>query len=107
MAVRGSAIIGKADSGESTQITVDFEGNLYEAANIHTFADRARHAAGRQSVLYPTRARRTVPRIELRQVGWFDSQTGITLLENEQARDALASWLDVQMVEEKELRFSN
>jgi hypothetical protein len=105
---RGSAIVGKADSDEAEQVTVDYEGNLYGgAANIKTLADRARHAAGRQSVLYPTRARCTVFRSELRQVGWFDSEIGITLFDDERAKDALASWLDVEVIEEKELHFSD
>jgi hypothetical protein len=103
----GSAIVGKADSDEAEQVTVDFEGNLYEAANIKTFADRARHAAGRKTALYPTVARQVVSRSHLRQVGWFDERAGITLLDGAEAQEALASWLGMEMIEEKELHFSS
>jgi hypothetical protein len=105
--VGGSAIVGKAGSDEAEQVTVDFEGNLYGAANIKTFADRARHAAGRQSVLYPTVARRVVPRSHLRQVGWFDERAGIKLLDGAEAQEALASWLGVEVIDPKELHFSD
>lgn len=107
LVARGSAIVGPAGNGEAGQVSVDYEGNLYGTANIKTFADRARHAAGRQHVLYPTRTRSTVLRSELRQVGWFDSEVGIMLLDDKQAQDALASWLGVEVIEEKELHFSN
>lgn len=103
----GSAILGEADSDEAEQITVDYEGALYGPVNMKTFADRARHAAGRQSVLYPTVARSVVPRSHLRQVGWFDPENGITLLNDAQAQEALASWLGMEVIEEKELHFSD
>jgi hypothetical protein len=43
---------------------------------------------------------------DLRQVGWLDERTGVTLLDDAQAQDALASWLGVERIEEKELHFS-
>lgn len=103
--VRGSALVGTATGGEL--VTVDFEGNIYGASNIRTFADRARHAADRQSVLYPTIARRTIPRSDLRQVAWFDPDTGITLLDDDDAQKALASWLGVEIIDPSDLHFSN
>ena len=107
LVVRGSALVGNAESPEAKQITVDYEGNLHGAANIQTFADRARHAASRKTRLSPpTRARCTVPRCELRQVGWFDPENGITLLDDAQAQEALAFWLGVEDLDPKELRFS-
>lgn len=102
---RGFAIVGKAGSTE--QVTVDYEGNINGAVNIKTFADRARHAAGRQSVLYPTIARRTVHRSELCQVGWFDEHADITLLDDAESREALACWLGMETLDPEELRFSN
>jgi hypothetical protein len=103
---RGSAIVGKAGSDETEQVTVDYEGNINGAVNIKTFADRVRAAAGRQSVLYPTVARSIVPRSALYQVGWYDPENGITLLDNLQAKKALVSWLDVKDLDPKELQFS-
>lgn len=101
LVARGSAIVGSLDTD-----TVDYEGNIYGSENIKTFADRARQAAGRQMISYPTEARSTVPQSELRQVGWFSLQNGITLLNDAQAREALASWLGVEVIEEKELGLS-
>jgi len=105
--VPGSAIVGNAESAESELVTVDYEGALYGPVNIKTFADRARHAAGRQSVLYPTVARCVVSRSHLRQVGWFEERVGITLLDDPEAKEALACWLGVEVIEETELSFSS
>lgn len=104
---RGSAIVGKAESDEAVQVTVDYEGNINGAGNIKTFADRARHAAGRQSVLYPSIARSVVPHGALCQVGWYDPENGITLIDNPQAKEALASWLGVEDLDPRELRLSD
>jgi hypothetical protein len=101
----GSAIIGPAGSDESEQVTVDYEGAVYGQANIQTYADRARQAAGRQLQHYPTVARSVVLRSELRQVGWFDPENGITLLDG--AEGAVASWLGVNDIDPQELHFSS
>jgi hypothetical protein len=101
---RGSAIVGPTDSDELEQVTVDYEGSIYSQANIKTYADRARHAAGRQVAHYPTVARSVVPRSDLRQVGWFDLENGITLLDD--AMEAVTSWLGVEVMDSKELQFS-
>ncbi|MBA2681102.1 MAG: hypothetical protein H0U76_22230 [Ktedonobacteraceae bacterium] len=57
-------------------------------------------------MLYPTIARSVVPRSALCQVGWYDPENGITLLDDSQAKEALVSWLDVEDLDPKELRFS-
>jgi hypothetical protein len=103
----GSAIVGPAEGSEADQVTVYYEGNLYGAANVKTYADRARLAAGRLAASYPTIARAVVPRPALLQVGWFDPENGITLLNDAQGKAALASWLGVEAIEEKELHFSD
>jgi hypothetical protein len=101
---RGSAIIGEACSDGSEGVTVDYEGALNGQANIKTYADRARHAFGRQITRYPTVARCVVPRSELRQVGWFDPESGIALFDD--AHEAVASWLGVAAIDPQELHFS-
>jgi hypothetical protein len=101
---RGSAIVGSA--GSSMHVTIDYEGSIYgPSVNVRTYADRARRAYDRQAVKYPTVARSKVLRSDLCQVGWFDPTAGVTLLDDA-AEQALASWLGVEVIEEKELRFS-
>ncbi len=101
---RGSAIIGPPP-GDELAVTVDYEGAVYGQANMKTLADRARQAAGRQMAHYPTVARYTVPRSELRQVGWFDPIDGILLFDD--AEGAVASWLGMDALDPKELHFSD
>jgi hypothetical protein len=100
----GSAIVGPAGGDETECVTVDYEGALYGPANMKTYADRARHAADRQLQHYPTVARRVVARRELLQVGWFDPENGISLLD--EAVEVVASWLGVEAIAPQELRFS-
>lgn len=101
---RGSAIVGFVGGDGVGRITVDYEGAIYGQANIKTYADRALHAAGRHLQNYPTVARAVVRRSELLQVGWFDLGRGITLLDD--AEEAAASWLEVDVVDQAELHFS-
>ena len=101
----GSAIVGPAGSAEAEHVTVDYEGTIHGSANVKTYADRARLAAGRLAAHYPTVARSVVPRSELRQVGWFDPEHGIMLLDD--AKDALAPWLGGDAIDPKELQFSS
>ena len=103
----GSAIIGGADTLFSDVITIDYEGNIYGAVNMLTLADRAAHAADRQAVRYPTVARCTVPRTHLMPVGVFDYTNGILVVNDEEARGALARWLGVEHIEESELHMSH
>lgn len=65
----GSGIVGTTD-GERT--TIDYEGNLYGAQNIVTWADRVMIAAGRHSTRYPTVARSWVKPEALIRVGTYE-----------------------------------
>lgn len=67
----GSGIVG-AHMG--TEVLLDYEGNLYGAVNMKTWADRVAHAWDRQRVLYPTIARMSVKRSDVILVGHFDGQ---------------------------------
>lgn len=64
---RGSGIVGLA--GLSPTVTVDFEGNIYHAENLRTFAQRVQHAADRLQQHYPTVARSTFARHAFDVVG--------------------------------------
>ena len=98
-----SAIVGSDTDDE--YIVVDFEGAIYGPVNIKTYADRARHAAGRHITRYPTIARMRVARNDLTQVGWIDEQGGITLFD--ETRGAVAAWLGVEQIAPEELQFSS
>jgi hypothetical protein len=101
---RGSGIVGSPWQHDSRQVVLDFEGNLYSAANIHTFADRVHHAWGRHSGEYPTIARMVVGAETVRQVGWYDPDDQ-ELDVNDRA--ALAAWLDCDETDlDEELRRS-
>ena len=54
--VKGSGIVG-SPTRDGLIIQVDYEGNLYHAANLRTFWERLFHAAGRHVTGYPTVAR--------------------------------------------------
>jgi hypothetical protein len=92
---RGSGIVGSdAPPQHGYQMTeIDFEGNLYGADNIRTYADRVMHAADRHETKYPTVARMTVPDDTLVYVGDFDGKRvnfdPVNFL-------ALAEWLDAE-----------
>ena len=66
--VRGSAIVGQPEPS-SDEVTIYFEGAIYDQHNVRTLADRAKHAAGRMIEQYPTIATRVVPRETLTAVG--------------------------------------
>lgn len=65
-----------------------FEGNIYNAVNIRTFADKVLIAAGREAENYPTVAKYLVDPAEVEEVGTFDGHS-ITVT-NE---DALREWI--------------
>jgi hypothetical protein len=74
------------------RVVVDYEGNRFNAANIVTFADRVRHAAGRHTEHYPTVARAVVTEDEVVRVATFDAEADLVVVEN---LAALTAWLDL------------
>lgn len=89
------------DDLDDRALQIDFEGNLYGASNIKTWADRVYHAADRHLSRYPTIARATVPIRSMIQVGTIEGRA-ITVTKPE----ALARWLGVTTVPPKELRLT-
>lgn len=105
----GSAIVG---SNAGDRLLIDFEGNLYGASNIVTFADRVLHAAERQAVKYPTVARRLVDPGDLVEVASFDKESGVVVVEDrelslEKASAVLAKWLGSETLDPAELVVSS
>ena len=88
----GSGIVGQARPDALGRITIDYEGNLYGASNIATYADRVGQAAGRAAEHYPTVARMSVPAGDLWRIGYYDEREGQVVLDPGCA-DALAAWL--------------
>lgn len=65
----GSAVVG-VDIGPIPDSTiVYYEGNLYGAANLHSYAAKLKHALGRMRAGYPTTAKALVGREDLVRVG--------------------------------------
>jgi hypothetical protein len=87
-----SAIVGRAHSPDSTDMTVIYEGNRYGAENIVTFADRAMLAAGRVAEKYPTVASCAVPQQAMTLVGWFSAGHGVDVTDANGLLE-LAKWL--------------
>ena len=58
---KGSGIVGQPYN--DNEILAYYEGNLYGASNIVTWADRVHHAADRMATAYPTVAK-TIARKE-------------------------------------------
>lgn len=77
---------------EGDRLTIDYEGDLFGAANIVTYADRVLHAAGRHAAKYPTTARTTLSVEDLTAVGTFDGER-VTI--KRAAYPAVAEWIDV------------
>lgn len=103
----GTAIVGPAGIDEAEEVTVYFEGALRNPeAGRNTYADRAYIAASWLIMHHPTNACATVSREALCHIGWFDPEKGITLLDNEYAKEILASWLGVETIEENDLLLS-
>lgn len=95
----GSGIVGSpTPSGD--RIKIDYEGNLYRAADLQVYANRVATAAGRHVTNYGTVARAFVATSELALVGFWDSVEG-----GVQVTDIplLAAWLGVQDVPPAEL----
>jgi len=84
---RGSGVVARP--GVDREVRVDYEGNLYGAAELVTFEARVRHAAGRLREQYPTVARGTFPRHTFTVVGTLD---GDSLLITDRA--TVSAWCD-------------
>jgi hypothetical protein len=103
--VPGSAIVGRPDAG-SDQVTIYFEGAIYDHENVRTLADRANQAAGRMLQRYPTTEMRAVPRDVLMAVGTFDPQRRQIFLTGPHSEGAVAEWLGMVQLDPTELRTS-
>jgi hypothetical protein len=66
---RGSGIV--AIAGTSPTVTVDYEGNIYNAENLRDYTQRVQHAADRLLTRYPTTARGPFPRHTFDVVGTY------------------------------------
>jgi hypothetical protein len=97
-----SGIVGAVDAEPVTgMIVIDYEGDLYHAANIRGWADRVFQAEGRHRVQYPTVARRAVPPDALVRVGTVHDESMRIIprlwVEN---RQALADYLGLDVESE-------
>lgn len=95
--VSGSGIVGtiEAPPGEGGRVVLDFEGNLYRASNIKTFADRVMIAAGRHVTRYPTVARIYARLSDVVCVGYWEEISG-RVLPNENCEAYLPEWLGMR-----------
>lgn len=90
----GSGVVGQAGD---ERFTLYYEGNLYGAANVVTWADRTFMAAGRMLTKYPTTARCAVDPDHVILVGHLDPETGtITVTE---PSSELTTWLGTDDLE--------
>jgi hypothetical protein len=94
-----SGMVGEPHS-RGEKVLVYYEGNLYGAYNVVTFADRVMIAAGRASQRYPTQAFAAAEPEELCMVGAYDPLRGEVRLSDP---EALAQWLGTASVEQGEL----
>ena len=99
----GSAIVGQPEP-LSDEVTIYFEGAIYDQHNVRTLADRAKHAAGRMIEKYPTIATRVVPREALIAVGTFDLREGRIMLTGPSSERAVAEWLGTAQLDPAELQ---
>jgi len=82
--------VGSPPPADPERIVIDYEGNLYGAANIVTFADRVCVAAERHTARDPTIARQYVHAGDLIAVGLWDSDEGVVQVTDP---EPLAAWL--------------
>lgn len=101
---RRSAIVGPEATNDAERIPVDDEGAIHGQSTMKTYADRARHAAGRSLSQYVTGARLIVARGDLHPVGWLDPIRGITL--GDGMKEVVAAWLEVAVIDPAEWSFS-
>jgi hypothetical protein len=91
----GSGVVAVPASEEPGKLRVYYEGNLYNAANIRTWADRVRHAAERLLVDAAVIATGISEVDEFVVVGRFAAMDGVVLDANATARSTLCRWLDI------------
>jgi hypothetical protein len=96
MIAAGSGIVG-GPALRGGNLEVDYEGNLYGAANIVTYADRISLAHGRMAQHYPTVARTLVEPEAMTRVGTYLPATGVVDLRHAtpQAKNLLCRWLHI------------
>lgn len=94
---KGSGIVGtiEAPPGEGGRLVLDFEGNLYRAENIKTYADRVLHAAGRHTQRYPTVARISARLADVVCIGYWDEGHGRVVPVLDDGWKVLEEWLDM------------
>lgn len=97
---RGSGIVGTPVANNPAMLCIDYEGDLYDASNIQTYADRVFHAAGRHAAQYPTGSRAWVPAHTLTEVGDWNGQT---IVVNFDTTPALAAWLGTPTISANDL----
>jgi len=99
----GSAIVSLADLPEAplggleqepNRIVCYFEGDLYGASNLVTFADRADIASGRMIEQYPTTAVAALVVTEIVLVGSYDTDSGQAVIDPARRQD-LCEWIGV------------
>lgn len=99
----GSGIVGSTEKfPDGDRIVIDYEGNIYGASNVKTYADRLDVAAGRHLFNYPHRyptiARMYLPRDtdELIKIGSFSTgPTNYKGLVLEEPVEVAAHWVDL------------
>lgn len=93
--VPGSAIVSSPDAPSTESgLLCYFEGNLYGASNIITYADRAMVASDRLLANYPTSATAAFNPAHLTLVGSYDTESGDIVLDPDRSAE-LAAWLQV------------
>jgi hypothetical protein len=85
-----SGIVGTVDGPE--RVRIDFEGARYGQMGMETWADKLLFAAGRHVTNYPTVARLHVPREDLVDVGWWDTEANTVDLDGDKI-DHVREWL--------------
>jgi|SRR5579872_3434457 len=85
---------------DADHIQIDYEGAVYNQANVQTFADKISIAAGRHTSQYPAVTRMVVPSDSLVGVGVWDDMDGTVTVTN---ASALAAWLQVEAIAPEEL----
>ena len=99
MVAKGSGVVGRPYT--DNEFLVYYEGNLYDASNIRTWADRVFHASDRMAVNYPTTSKTIARESELVSVGIFTG-SHVELGSNKYAQQQLLDWLDLDSIQDLE-----